>query len=242
VTIHEPAWRRCGSWHSPPPVFSAGRWSSAVRLTNGEADGEEDDEADRVRYVVIGGVAALVHNLPVPATVDIDVTPSRDLNNLERLAAAFDTLEAGLLTAEEPGTWFPRHPGRRQAHEEAANRPREAAYRPATSRNDAYAFRQVNCHFSARTLVTETPRSRRGVLVDRQHAASHLSLPRLSGDRGSIVEGLVPQGPAASPEQGGALRRPGQSGVGTGRTRLPGQRVARASAFDRQRRGMGWFP
>ena len=51
--------------------------------------------AHRVRYVVIGGVAALVHNLPVPATVDIDVTPSRDPKNLERL---------------EPGTWFPRHP------------------------------------------------------------------------------------------------------------------------------------
>ena len=66
--------------------------------------------AHKVRYVVIGGVAALVHNLPLPATVDIDVTPSRDKKNLERLAAAFDTLEAGLLTAEEPGTWFPRHP------------------------------------------------------------------------------------------------------------------------------------
>lgn len=63
-----------------------------------------------VRYVVIGGVAALIHNLPLPATVDIDVTPSRDRKNLERLAQAFDALEAGLLTAEEPGTWFPRHP------------------------------------------------------------------------------------------------------------------------------------
>ena len=50
--------------------------------------------AHGVRYVVIGGVAALVHNLPLPATVDIDVTPSRDPKNLERLAAAFDALEA----------------------------------------------------------------------------------------------------------------------------------------------------
>lgn len=41
--------------------------------------------AHGVRYVVIGGVAALVHNLPLPATVDIDVTPSRDPKNLERL-------------------------------------------------------------------------------------------------------------------------------------------------------------
>ncbi|MGH8999279.1 MAG: hypothetical protein ACRDY7_07805 [Acidimicrobiia bacterium] len=63
-----------------------------------------------VRYVVIGGVAALVHDLPLPATVDIDVTPSRDPGNLERLADAFEALEAGLLTAEDPGTWFPRRP------------------------------------------------------------------------------------------------------------------------------------
>lgn len=63
-----------------------------------------------VRYVVIGGIAALVHNLPLPATVDIDITPSRDQENLERLAKAFDVLDAGLLTADEPGTWFPRHP------------------------------------------------------------------------------------------------------------------------------------
>jgi hypothetical protein len=34
--------------------------------------------AASVRYVIIGGVAALVHNLPLPATVDIDITPSRD--------------------------------------------------------------------------------------------------------------------------------------------------------------------
>ena len=27
-----------------------------------------------VRYVVIGGVAALVHNLPLPMTIDLDVT------------------------------------------------------------------------------------------------------------------------------------------------------------------------
>jgi hypothetical protein len=66
--------------------------------------------AHGVRYIVIGGVAAMVHNLPLPATVDIDVTPSRDGKNLECLATAFDALEAGLLTADEAGTWFPRHP------------------------------------------------------------------------------------------------------------------------------------
>jgi hypothetical protein len=66
--------------------------------------------AHGVQYVVIGGVAALVHDLPVPATVDIDITPQREPDNLARLADAFDDLEAGLLTAEEPGTWFPHRP------------------------------------------------------------------------------------------------------------------------------------
>jgi hypothetical protein len=63
-----------------------------------------------VRYIVIGGVAAEIHDLPVPATVDIDVTPARDRPNLERLARAFDELDAGLYSAEETGTRFPRTP------------------------------------------------------------------------------------------------------------------------------------
>jgi len=63
-----------------------------------------------VRYVVIGGVAALVHDLPLPATIDLDVTPSRDDANLERLADAFDALDAALLTADDEGAWFPRRP------------------------------------------------------------------------------------------------------------------------------------
>jgi hypothetical protein len=63
-----------------------------------------------VKFVVIGGVAAALHDLPVPATIDIDLTPARTRQNLERLATAFDALEAGLATAEEGGTWFPRVP------------------------------------------------------------------------------------------------------------------------------------
>ncbi len=59
---------------------------------------------------MIGGMAAMAHDLPVPVTIDIDITPSRDPDNLERLATAFDELEAGLLTADQGGTWFPRHP------------------------------------------------------------------------------------------------------------------------------------
>lgn len=66
--------------------------------------------AHEVRYVIIGGVAALVHDLPLPATVDLDVTPARDPENLSRLADAFDDLDAGLLSGEQEGTWFPRRP------------------------------------------------------------------------------------------------------------------------------------
>ena len=63
-----------------------------------------------VRFVVIGGIAAQLHDLAVPATIDIDVTPARDNKNLQRLAKAFDELEAGLATANDAGSWFPRHP------------------------------------------------------------------------------------------------------------------------------------
>ena len=40
-----------------------------------------------VRFVVIGGIAALSHGSPLP-TEDVDITPERDDENLERLAAA----------------------------------------------------------------------------------------------------------------------------------------------------------
>ncbi len=63
-----------------------------------------------VKFVVIGGVAAQLHDLPVPATVDIDVTPSRQRDNLERLATAFDDLDAGLYGRDGSATWFPRSP------------------------------------------------------------------------------------------------------------------------------------
>ena len=63
-----------------------------------------------MRFGVIGGIAAQLHDLAVPATIDIDVTPARDNKNLQRLAKAFDELEAGLATANDAGSWFPRHP------------------------------------------------------------------------------------------------------------------------------------
>ena len=63
-----------------------------------------------MRYVVIGGIAARIHGLAVPATIDIDIVPARDHENLERLARVFEELEAGLFTADGAGAWFPRIP------------------------------------------------------------------------------------------------------------------------------------
>ena len=63
-----------------------------------------------VRFVLIGGIAAQIHDLPVPATIDVDITPARNQENLDRLANVFEDLKAMLLTADDAGTWFPRHP------------------------------------------------------------------------------------------------------------------------------------
>jgi hypothetical protein len=54
-----------------------------------------------VRYVVIGAVAAIAQGSPLP-TEDIDVTPARDLANLERLAAALLDIDARLRVPDKP--------------------------------------------------------------------------------------------------------------------------------------------
>ncbi|MXY23641.1 MAG: hypothetical protein F4Y45_03855 [Acidobacteria bacterium] len=46
-----------------------------------------------VRFVLIGGMAAVLHG-DVGVTVDIDIAPAYDPDNLERLAAALRALEA----------------------------------------------------------------------------------------------------------------------------------------------------
>lgn len=50
-------------------------------------------ERHRVEYVVIGGVAAVLRGAPF-VTGDLDVTPSREPENLGRLAAALVELDA----------------------------------------------------------------------------------------------------------------------------------------------------
>lgn len=47
-----------------------------------------------VDYVVIGAFAAIVQGAPLEATHDLDVTPRRDDENLRRLSAALDELDA----------------------------------------------------------------------------------------------------------------------------------------------------
>ena len=46
-----------------------------------------------VRYVVIGGIAAVLHGSPMP-TLDLDICPARDGADLARLAACLRDLEA----------------------------------------------------------------------------------------------------------------------------------------------------
>lgn len=46
-----------------------------------------------VRFVLIGGLAALAHGSPFP-TEDVDITPDSDAGNLSRLSAALNELDA----------------------------------------------------------------------------------------------------------------------------------------------------
>lgn len=50
----------------------------------------------KVKYIVIGGVAAILQGVPLPRTADLDVTPSGDLENKKRLARTLQDLNAKL--------------------------------------------------------------------------------------------------------------------------------------------------
>jgi hypothetical protein len=61
-----------------------------------------------VRYVVIGGLAAVLHGSPLP-TLDADICPADDADNLERLAAALEEMDARVRTPDAAaGVRFPR--------------------------------------------------------------------------------------------------------------------------------------
>ncbi len=51
----------------------------------------------RVRFVLIGGLAAVSHGSPFP-TEDVDITPESTSQNLARLSAALDHLQARIRT------------------------------------------------------------------------------------------------------------------------------------------------
>jgi hypothetical protein len=64
----------------------------------------------RVEFVVIGGVAARLHDTG-HATVDIDICPSSVDENLERLASALRSIDTRLRVEGEPaGIPFDPHP------------------------------------------------------------------------------------------------------------------------------------
>lgn len=58
-------------------------------------------ERHRVRYVLIGGIAATLHGSPLPSG-DLDICPVLDDANLELLASALRELEAKIRTADAP--------------------------------------------------------------------------------------------------------------------------------------------
>jgi predicted nucleotidyltransferase len=55
-----------------------------------------------VRYVLIGGLAAILHGAP-HVTTDVDIVPEEALRNLERLSTVLDELGARIRVAGEEG-------------------------------------------------------------------------------------------------------------------------------------------
>jgi hypothetical protein len=58
-------------------------------------------EEHGVRFVLIGGFAAVIHGSPY-VTTDIDLVPEGSLENLGRLSAALRAMNARVWTASEP--------------------------------------------------------------------------------------------------------------------------------------------
>ena len=56
----------------------------------------------RVSYVVIGGVAAMLQDVPIQETLDVDVVPQRGAKNLRALANALVEMEARLRVPGDP--------------------------------------------------------------------------------------------------------------------------------------------
>lgn len=70
-------------------------------------------EAHRVRYVVVGSVAAELYGVEVQPG-DFDITPDLDRENLDRLAQVLIELEAALPETNEVGQWEIQPDGERR--------------------------------------------------------------------------------------------------------------------------------
>jgi hypothetical protein len=58
-------------------------------------------EREGVRYIVIGGLAAVLHGSPL-LTQDVDICPANDAENLKRLAKALKSIGAKIRTDDVP--------------------------------------------------------------------------------------------------------------------------------------------
>ncbi|HEX2058687.1 MAG TPA: hypothetical protein VHI71_09985 [Actinomycetota bacterium] len=59
-------------------------------------------ERHGVSYVVIGGVAAMLQDVPIQETIDVDVVPERSARNVKALASALREMEARLRVPGDP--------------------------------------------------------------------------------------------------------------------------------------------
>ena len=66
-------------------------------------------DAHGVNYVLVGGLAAVLHGSSA-MTNDADIVPARDGPNLERLAAALRNLDARVRVHDGPAVPFEPHP------------------------------------------------------------------------------------------------------------------------------------
>lgn len=65
-----------------------------------------------VRFVLVGGLASEIRRVPLPRTEDLDITPARDLDNLQRLSAALRELDARIRAPGVPEGLPFSHDGR----------------------------------------------------------------------------------------------------------------------------------
>ncbi|MFN8669218.1 MAG: helix-turn-helix transcriptional regulator [Gemmatimonadaceae bacterium] len=63
-------------------------------------------ERHRVRYVLVGGLAAALHGAPM-LTTDVDITPDRGRENLRRLALVLSDVGAVARGHHDPRAWTP---------------------------------------------------------------------------------------------------------------------------------------